>query len=68
MTNLEFIKTLKSGEEIFNFLEHNHHGCTQYNSEIWKNTVCQKSTEGTADVKNVELSSGIKKLKEMESE
>ena len=36
MTNLEFIKTLKSGEEIFNFLEHNHYGCTQYNSEIWK--------------------------------
>ena len=26
MTNLEFIKTLKSGEEIFNFLEHNHNG------------------------------------------
>lgn len=29
MTNLEFIKTLKSGEEIFNFLEHNDYGCIQ---------------------------------------
>ena len=36
MTNLEFIKTLKSGEEIYNFLEHNHYGCIQDSKEVWK--------------------------------
>ena len=39
MTNLEFIKTLKTGVELNNFLHHVHYGCTQYGSkanEVYK--------------------------------
>lgn len=46
MTNLEFIKTLKSGEEIFNFLEHNDYGCIQKSKEIWKNHCLQPEYRG----------------------
>ena len=46
MTNLEFIKTLKSGEEILNFLEHNHYGCMQTGKEIWKNHCLKEEYRG----------------------
>ena len=29
MTNLEFLKSLKTGKEVKNFLDHVHYGCTQ---------------------------------------
>ena len=46
MTNLEFIKTLKSGEEILNFLEHNHYGCIQTSKEIWKSHCLKEEYRG----------------------
>ena len=47
MTNLEFIKTLKSGEEILNFLEHNRYGCMPNTQEIWKNNCFKEEYRGT---------------------
>lgn len=61
MTNLEFIKTLKSGEEILNFFENNDYGCIQKVRKYGRIIVCSRSIEGLTDVENVKLSSGIKK-------